>query len=64
MPEVETVINLITLQLGHRVMVAVKVKMATVETPDQLIRNINRCESELKKYNSAIQWIFFEPDVE
>ena len=64
MPEVETVINLITLQLGHSVMVAVKVKMATVETSDQLIANINRCESELKKYNSAIQWIFFEPDVE
>jgi cation diffusion facilitator family transporter len=64
MPEVERVINLITLQLGHRIMVAVKAKMTQVDTPDQLISNINKCESELKKYNSAIQWVFFEPDVE
>lgn len=64
LPEVEKVINLITLQLGHKIMVAVKAKMTQVDTPDQLILNINRCESELKKYNSAIQWVFFEPDVE
>lgn len=63
-PEINSVLNLITLQLGARIMVAVKVKMAKVETVDELIANINRCEAALKKHNPAIQWCFFEPDIE
>ena len=61
-PEVEKVINLITLQLGTRIMVAVKAKMNEVDTANQLIENINACEAELRKSNTDIQWIFFEPD--
>jgi len=63
-PEVNKVLNLITLQLGAQIMVAVKVKMNKVDTVDQLILNINSCEAALKKQNPAIQWVFFEPDVE
>jgi cation diffusion facilitator family transporter len=63
-PEVNKVLNLITLQLGAQIMVAVKVKMAKVDTVDQLILNINCCEAALKKQNPAIQWVFFEPDVD
>ncbi len=63
-PEISTVLNLITLQLGAQIMVAVKAKMAPAENIDQLIDNINRCESALRKQNPSIQWIFFEPDVE
>lgn len=63
-PAINKVLNLITLQLGAQIMVAVKVKMAKVDTVDQLIGNINRCEVALKKQNPAIQWVFFEPDVE
>jgi cation diffusion facilitator family transporter len=63
-PEITQVLNLITLQLGAQIMVAVKVKMAEVDTVDQLIKNINRCEAALKKQNSSIQWVFFEPDIE
>jgi len=63
-PEINKILNLITLQLGAQIMVAVKVKMAKVDTVDQLIGNINRCEVALKKQNPAIQWVFFEPDVE
>jgi len=62
--EIELVINLITLQLGAQIMVAVKVKMNHADTIDQLIANINRCEAALKKHNPSIQWVFFEPDVE
>jgi cation diffusion facilitator family transporter len=62
-PEITEVLNLITLQLGARIMVAVKVKMETSETIDKLIANINRCEAALKKHNPAIQWSFFEPDI-
>lgn len=63
-PEVAEVLNLITLQLGARVMVAVKVKMKPVESADLLILHINRCEAALRKQNPAIQWVFFEPDIE
>jgi len=62
-PEVEEILNLITIQLGPQIMVAVKAKMATVDTLEQLIANINTCEVELKKAIPAIQWSFFEPDV-
>lgn len=62
-PEIEQILNLITLQLGPQIMVAVKAKMTKVNSVDQLIKNINTCESELKKENSAIRWVFFEPDI-
>lgn len=63
-PEVDAVLNLITMQLGSRIMVAVKAKMNPAENIGQLISNINRCEADLKKQIPAIQWIFFEPDIE
>jgi len=62
MPEIERVLNLITLQLGPQIMVAVKARMKPVDSVDELIRNINRCEAVLKKGNGDIQWVFFEPD--
>ena len=62
-PEIESVLNLITIQLGERIMLAVKVKMAETELSNQLIDNINRCEAALKQHIPAIQWSFFEPDV-
>lgn len=62
--EIEKVLNLITLQLGPQVMVAVKAKMTDVESNLQMIQNINACEAELKKMNPAILWVFFEPDIE
>jgi cation diffusion facilitator family transporter len=62
-PEIDKILNLITLQLGPHIMVSVKAKMKDVESPSQLIQNINTCEAELKKENAAIQWIFFEPDI-
>lgn len=61
--EIDEIFNLITLQLGPQIMVAVKAKMTKVDSAEQLIKNINICEFELKKMNSAIKWIFFEPDI-
>ncbi len=61
-PEIEQVLNMITLQLGSHLMVAVKAKMTSVNSANQLIDNINTCELELKKRIPCIQWIFFEPD--
>ncbi len=63
-PEVERVLNLITLQLGPRIMVAVKAKMSEAGSAGQLIRDINACEVGLKKEIPEVQWMFFEPDTE
>jgi cation diffusion facilitator family transporter len=63
-PEIEGLLNVITLQLGPQIMVAVKAKMTHADSNSQLIENINICESELKKEIPAIQWVFFEPDHE
>ncbi len=62
-PEINHVFNLITLQLGHQIMVAVKVKMENSSSIPQLISNINKCEAELKSEFPIIKWCFFEPDV-
>lgn len=61
-PEVERILNLITIQLGPKIMVSVKAKMAATVSSDQLIENINLCESELKKAFPDVLWVFFEPD--
>ncbi|WP_333681652.1 cation diffusion facilitator family transporter [Dyella sp.] len=62
-PEVAEVLNLITLQMGPDVMVAVKARMQ--RTPDDLslIEAINTVEREMKAQFGDIRWSFFEPDV-
>ena len=61
-PEIDQILNLITLQLGPHIMVAVKAKMKKVASVNQLIHNINTCEEELRKEMPDVLWIFFEPD--
>jgi len=63
-PEIDQLLNLITFQMGPQIMVAVKAKMKRVDSADQMVAHINLCESALKKEYPAIQWIFFEPDIE
>jgi cation diffusion facilitator family transporter len=62
-PEVAEVLNLITLQMGPDVMVAVKARMQ--RTPDDLslIEAINTVERAMKVQFAEIRWSFFEPDV-
>src|SRR4030042_6175851 len=43
-PEIDQILNLITLQLGPHIMIAVKAKMKKVGSVNQLINNINTCE--------------------
>lgn len=63
-PEIESIFNLITLQLGAQIMVAVKARMAKADSIEQVIKNINTCEKQLKKAFPEVQWVFFEPDIE
>ncbi len=62
-PEIEEILNLITLQLGPRIMVAVKARLQSSLSAEELVESINRCEAELKKTFPDIQWVFFEPDL-
>lgn len=62
--EIDQVFNLLTLQLGNDVMVAIKAKMANVDSAKSLIKAINRCEVELKQAFPQVLWLFFEPDIE
>lgn len=58
---VSELFNLITLQFGSKVMVAVKARMKAGSASD-LVADINRCEATLRAKFPEIGWIFFEPD--
>lgn len=59
--EIARVFNLITLQLGNDVMVAVKVQLHRNALPAE--DAINRVESELKQRFPQVKWSFVEPDI-
>jgi cation diffusion facilitator family transporter len=61
-PEVDRVFNLIAMQLGPDVMVAVKAQMAA-ERSRELIEAVNRVEAAMKAQFPDIRWSFFEPDI-
>lgn len=61
--EVEKVFNLLTMQLGEDIMLAVKAKMVPLPSSDAVAEAINRCEAELKVKFPQVMWSFFEPDV-
>jgi cation diffusion facilitator family transporter len=62
-PEVADVLNLVTLQMGPDVMVAVKARMMPVDSDRRLIDAINTVEAAMKETFPDIRWSFFEPDV-
>lgn len=60
-PSIENIYNLVTLQLGNDVMVAIKAKVKPLE--DQtLIQTINSTECGFKEQFPETMWLFFEPD--
>lgn len=61
--EIDTVFNLITLQMGPDVMVAVKARMAPAPSVRDMIEAINRVEADMRAAFPEIRWSFFEPDV-
>jgi cation diffusion facilitator family transporter len=62
--EIDQIFNLLTLQLGKDVMVAIKAKMAAMDSAEALVKAINRCEADLKQAFPQVLWLFFEPDLE
>jgi cation diffusion facilitator family transporter len=62
-PDVEHLFNVITLQLGPDIMVAVKAQMRGEFSGAELIDAINRVEAAMKQRFPEIRWSFFEPDI-
>jgi cation diffusion facilitator family transporter len=64
-PEVEQVLNVITLAWGEKVVIAVKARMRDMEscTGRQMVEAINAVEVRMQERFPAAQWVFFEPDV-
>ena len=60
--EITEVLNLITLQNGADVIVAVKARMTESDSVPALVAAINRCERALRAAFPQVRWLFFEPD--
>ena len=63
-PDVESVFNQITLQLGPDLMVATKAQMRRDLSGREMVEAINRVEKAMKEQFPEIRWSFFEPDFE
>ncbi|KIF83091.1 cation diffusion facilitator family transporter [Noviherbaspirillum autotrophicum] len=63
-PEVERVMNLITLQWGEQLMIAVQAKMRPQQSDRALVDAINAVEESLQARWPQAKWCFFEPDIE
>jgi cation diffusion facilitator family transporter len=61
-PEIKTLHNVITLQLGPQLMVAVQAGMDPELKTAELVQQINTIEQALKQEFEDIRWSFFEPD--
>jgi cation diffusion facilitator family transporter len=62
-PEIERVIELLTLHMGGDVMVAIKAKVRSQGSVDAFVAKINEIEAAFKEKFPQVQWTFFEPDV-
>ena len=60
--EVAEVYNLLTLQMGEGIMLAVKARMTETASATAMIDAINCVEADLRVAFPAVGWCFFEPD--
>jgi cation diffusion facilitator family transporter len=63
-PEIDRLLNAITLQMGPDVMLALKVKMRAGLTLEAAVNCLNALERRIKAKFPEVAWIFVEPDVE
>lgn len=55
--------NLITLQWGEKLVIAVQAEMAQVASAAELVAAINRVETAIQTAYPQARWVFFEPDL-
>jgi cation diffusion facilitator family transporter len=61
-PEIDQVYNVLTLQMGTDVMVAIKARMAQTPTARAMVEAINIVEADFRAEFKDVRWSFFEPD--
>lgn len=61
-PEITSILNLITLQLGKDVMVSLKLRFQRQAGDEAIIQAINEFEKDFKKAFPQVVWLFVEPD--
>jgi divalent metal cation (Fe/Co/Zn/Cd) transporter len=61
--EIRSIINLITLQWGRDVVVAVQAEMIEYASGRAMVDAINVVEADLQETFPQVRWVFFEPDV-
>lgn len=61
--EIRSIINLITLQWGRHVVVAVQAEMIDYDSGRAMVDAINIVEADLQATFPQVRWVFFEPDV-
>ena len=61
-PEILEIFNVITLQMGPDVMVAVQARMDDAQTAGALVLQVNAIEADLRAAFPEIRWSFFEAD--
>lgn len=63
-PEVEDVLNIITLAWGSKAVIAVKARMADMDriTGREMVDRINLVEERMQQRWPNARWVFFEPD--
>jgi cation diffusion facilitator family transporter len=61
-PDIESLLNTITLQFGPKVLLAAKVKMRSGLTIDEAVQHLNDLERDIKQSFPEVGWIFVEPD--
>ena len=62
-PAIKKVYNLLSLQLGPDVMVAIKAEMHPAGSERALLQAVNRAESAFKARYPQVTFLFFEPDL-
>ena len=62
-PEIHTIYNMLSLQMGDDVVVSVKANMHLSGSEEQMVKNINSCEAALRAAFPQVLWLFFEPDI-
>ncbi len=61
-PQVDKVFNLLSMQMGSDLMVAVKAKMKETGSEASLVTAINQLEQAFRQQFPGVVWLFFEPD--
>jgi cation diffusion facilitator family transporter len=61
-PEIAEIYNLITMQFGPDIMVAVKARLHTTGSERAMIEAINGVDAQVRAEFPAVTWLFFEPD--